>query len=254
MVHRSPWLAAIPRSRWRLRDLGQVIPWLRGRAPASIRRILRRLKVRYKRGRRYLHSPDLAYDAKLGAITARQVLARAAPDDVVLLYADELTYYARPSLARAWAPSGVDRPRVAHGLRANTARRIVACVNAVTGQLAIWQRSHFPHRTLARFFQEVAAAYPRAAHIAIALDNWPVHFHPELLAALPPRLELLRLPTYAPWTNPVEDLWHGLAADVLHHHPFADAWPTLQAAVTAWLAARQADPNDVLRRVGLWPH
>jgi len=33
------------------------------------------------------------------------------------------------------------------------------------------------------------------------LDNWPVHFHPKVLLALKsePRIELLRLPTYAPW-------------------------------------------------------
>ena len=81
-------------------DLGQVVPWLRGRARGSIHRVLGRLDVRYKRGRAYFHSPDLAYDAKLAAVTAAQLLAHAHPEAVVLLYEDEFTYYRRPTVSR----------------------------------------------------------------------------------------------------------------------------------------------------------
>lgn len=70
--------------------------------------------------------------------------------------------------------------------------------------------------TLRHYFEAVAAAYPAAERIYSALDNWPVHFHPVLRAALPPRLTLLPLPTYAPWTNPVEKVWRWLYAEVLH--------------------------------------
>lgn len=48
--------------------------------------------------------------------------------------------------------------------------------------------------------------------------NWPVPTHPDVRAALPDRLVVRPLPTYAPWTTPVEDLWRMLKADVLHHH------------------------------------
>jgi hypothetical protein len=253
VVRRSPRLFGLPRSRWRLADLGQALPWLRGRAPASVRRVLRRLRVAHKRGRRYLHSPDLADDAKLAAITAVQLFARHDPGRVALLYQDELTYHRRPTVAAAWAPVGADAPRAAQGLRRDQTRRAAACVDAITGQVVVWQRRHFDRGTLARFFRAVAAAYPAHERVVVALDNWPVHFHPDLLAALPPRLELLPLPTYAPWTNPVEDLWRGLFADVLHHHGFGDDWDGLRTETDAWFAARQADPAAVLHLVGLWP-
>jgi hypothetical protein len=253
VVQRSPRLLGRPYSRWTLAALGQVVPWLQGKRPGTIQRVLRRLGVRYKRGRTYLHSPDPAYDRKLAAITAAQLLARANPGAVVLLYEDELTYYRKPTVSRDWAPVGADAPRAVLGLRRNTRRRIAACLDAIGGQLVAWQRDRFDRSTLARFYAAVAATYPDAEVIFLAQDNWPVHTHPDLLHALPPHLVLLPLPTYAPWTNPVEDLWRGLYAEVLHLHPFGDDWPGLQAAVTAWLEARAADPATLLHFVGLPP-
>lgn len=252
MVRRSPRLAGLERSRWTLAGLRQVVPWLRSRPLGSVHRLLGRLRVGYKRGRAYLHSPDPAYDAKLAAVTAAQAFARADPGRVVLLYEDEFTYHRRPTVARAWAPRGADAPRVAQGLSANKARRIAACLDALTGRVIAWQRRHFDHQTLLRFYQATAAAYPAAAVIFIAQDNWPVHFHPALLAALAETpIRLLPLPTYAPWTNPTEDLWRGLYADVLHHHGLGDDWAGLQTAVDRWLDRWRAPSATLLRMVGL---
>jgi transposase len=253
VLHRAPRLFDLDRSRWRLADLGRIVPWLRDCAPGSIQRILHRLGVRYKRGRAYFHSPDLAYDTKLAAVTAAQLLARANPEAVVLLYQDEFTYYRRPTVSRGWAPRRTDAPRVAQGLGTNKKRRIAACLDATTGRVVAWQRHRFDRTTLLRFYDAVAAAYPAAEVIFLAQDNWPVHLHPDVLAALPPRLRLLPLPTYAPWTNPVEDLWRSLLGEVLHHHDFGDDWTGLQAAVATWLARWQDGAPDLLRLVGLCP-
>ncbi|MBZ0285495.1 MAG: transposase [Anaerolineae bacterium] len=67
------------------------------------------------------------------------------------------------------------------------------------------------------------------------------------------RLELLFLPTYTPWTNPIEKLWRWLYQDVLHLHSWADDWTGLQAAVSAWLSQFQHGSLDLLRYVGLYP-
>jgi hypothetical protein len=252
-VQRSPRCCGLARGRWRLVDLGRVIPWLRGRARGTIARLLRRLGLRYKRGRRYLHSPDPAYAAKLAAITAAQLFARAHPQRVVLLDQDEFTYHRRPTVSRAFAPVGGDAPRADQGWGTDKERRIAACLEAMTGQVIAWQRRHFERGTLRRFYQAVVAAYPDAEAIYLVQDNWPVHFHPELLAALPPPLVVLPLPTYAPWTNPVEDLWRALFADVLHHHDFGDDWDALQAAVTAWLDPWTLPSPTLLQAVALSP-
>lgn len=254
VVRRSPRLFGLERSRWTLALLRRVVPWLRNLPLASVHRLLRRLNVRYKRGRAYLHSPDPAYDAKLAAITAAQLLAHAHPEAVVLLYEDEFTYHRRPSVSRDWAPVAADAPRAAQGLGTNKRRRVAACLDALTGRVVAWQRYRFDRHTLARFFRAVAAAYPAAAAIFVAQDNWPVHFHPDVAAALAGTpIRPLWLPTYAPWTNPVEDLWRGLNGEVLHHHGFDDDWDGLQEAVAAWLDGWAAGSADLLRMVGLCP-
>jgi len=231
------------------------VPWLRGRAPGTIHRLLHRVGLRYKRGRAYVHSPDLAYDAKLAAITAAHLLAHAHPTAIVVLYEDEFTYYRRPTLSRGWAPRGADAPRADHAWGTNKQRRVAACLDVRTGRLLTWQRRHFDRHTLLRYYGAVAAAYPEAEVIFVIQDNWPVHFHADVVSGLPPKLVLLPLPTYAPWTNPVEDVWRGLKGAVLHHHAFGDDWGGLQAAVTAWLGQWDGPSPDLLHIVGLepWP-
>jgi hypothetical protein len=131
-------------------------------------------------------------------------------------------------------------------------RRIAGCLDAQTGQLFAWQRAHFDRRTLLRFYQAVEHAYPQADQLFLIQDNWPVHQHAELLAALRgSKFTLVRLPTYAPWTNPIEKVWRKLYADVLHLHGWANQWETLQQTVQRWLDAYAQPSPDLLRYVGL---
>jgi transposase len=43
-----------------------------------------------------------------------------------------------------------------------------------------------------------------------------------LAALAPSKIVLVPLPTYAPWTNPVEKVWRKLCQEVLHLHEFVD--------------------------------
>jgi transposase len=220
----------------------------------GIHRLLRRLQIRYRRGRRYVHSPDPNYDAKMTALTAARAEALANPERIVFLYEDELTYYRRPTTAFAYEVQGADGPRVDQGHGSNSKRRVAGCLNALTGQLIYWQRSRTGCDVLSRYFREVAGHYPQAEVIYIALDNWPVHFHPEVKAALEKtKVKLLRLPTYAPWTNPIEKVWRWLYADVLHHHELRDDWGRLKETVTNWLNKWDKGSIALLRYVGLNP-
>ncbi len=92
VIHRLPSLFGQPRSRWWLEGLRRSVGWLSGISLGGTWQVLRRLKVHYKRGRQYVHSPDPLYDEKLAAIAAAETLARSNPQRFVLLYEDELTY------------------------------------------------------------------------------------------------------------------------------------------------------------------
>jgi len=171
---------------------------------------------------------------------------------VVLLYLDELTYYRRPEPAPVYAPAGGPGPPAEQGHTANRKRRVIGALDAVSGRLLSWQGSKAGGKELSRFYEQVRAAYPEAETIYVAQDNWPEHFLPgvtEPLAGGPVRL--LRLPTYAPWTNPIEKVWRKLKQELLRMHAFGDDWAGLQAAVAAWLARAADDPEGLRRYTGL---
>jgi transposase len=216
---------------------------------------LQRCGVVYKRGREYLHSPDPDYDLKTALIHAAQQQVRAAPERVVLLYQDEMTYYRRPSLARAYAASGSKEPKALLGYRYNHKRRIVGSLNGFTGQFHPQQSAKCGVAQLKGYYQQLERAYPDADTIYLVQDNWPVHRHPELLLYfLNSRIVPLWLPTYAPWTNPCEKVWLRLKQEVLHLHPFQDDWSALQATVQAWLDHWCSPSPDLLHYVGLSPY
>ena len=255
LVQRSPRLAGLARSRWWLAGIRHHIPWLRDCSLPGVWQILKRLRVCYKRGREYLHSPDPDYDLKLAYVQAALALARTAPQRYVVLFEDELTYYRRASVARAYAPQASDAPRVPQGYAKNKHRRIAGSLNPLTGQLVAWQRPRFDRQTLLAYYRHLETIYPDAQVIFIVQDNWPVPFHPDLLLALAnSRICLLRLPTYAPWTNPTEKVWLRLYQELLHHHNFGDDWWGLVGAVQTWLERCNDDPADLLHFVGLSPY
>lgn len=254
LLRQAPRAVGLARSRWWLAGLRQAVPSLAGYSLAGVWKVLRRLKLRYKRGREYLHSPDSLYGQKMAYVEAATHLAQTGPDENVLVYVDELTYYRRPSVAYAYAPQGHHQPTVPLGYRTNTHRRIAAALNVHTGQVLARQRATFDVNTFLAFLRSIQAAYPHAQRIFVVMDNWSVHFHPAiLLACQRTPLILLRLPTYAPWTNPVEDLWRRLKQELLHHHPFANDWEALKQAVDTWLDQWIPPSANLLHYVGLYP-
>lgn len=254
IVHRSPRLYGLGRSRWWLEGLQQVVPWLKDLTTVGVHKILCRSGVRYKRGRRYLHSPDPAYEQKLAIIDMIRELVLEEPKRFALVYEDELTYYRRPTVAQAYALVGSDHPHARQGLRSNLSYRIAASLDVMTGCLFTWQRKHFDRWTLIRYYQALENHYPEAELIFVAQDNWPVHFHQDILSALvDTRILLVPLPTYAPWTNPTEKVWRKLYQEVLHLHDFVDSWDDLKVTVTEWLSQYVDESPQLLHYVGLYP-
>jgi hypothetical protein len=53
--------------------------------------------------------------------------------------------------------------------------------------------------------------------------------------------------------SPVEKVWRKLYQEVLHLHPWTNAWEQLQATVQAWLDQWAEGSTALLHYVGLWP-
>ncbi len=77
-------------------------------------------------------------------------------------------------------------------------------------------------------------------------------FLPHLLAKLEgTAIRLLRLPSYAPWTNPMEKVWRKLRQELLHQPDYQDDGAGLQTAVERGLEPAQQDPDGLRRYTGL---
>jgi len=210
--------------------------------------------VRYKRGRLQVHSPDPEYVPKLVRIVRAYREALAQPERIVFLFEDEHTFHRNPSLANAYAVEGADAKRAPLYAGYNSARRIAGCLNPVSGALITMQRNHFPAPLFAKFLAFVEKQYPQAETIYIALDNWPPHHDDEVVSSLQARqsrIRLLFLPTYAPWTNPIEKVWRKFNQELAHLHPFSSNWKELRTTVDAWFEQWRQGSQDLLHYVGL---
>ncbi len=190
---------------------------------------------------------------------------------------DEFSYYRQPSVARAYAAAGHEQALARRSHRSNTKRTILGALNALTGRVTYVQRAYADVQGLRTFFQRLRAAYPQAERLYVVLDNWPMHVHSDVLSLLGPQrwtdtmprprhwpteptrdlpsldlpIELVPLPTYASWCNPIEKLWRWLNQDLLHLHPHADAWDTLKAEVATFLDEFAQGSDALLRYTGL---
>lgn len=254
-LYDSPHKTEMGRSRWWLAGLRQAVSWLADYSLSGIWRLLKRLGFTYRRAREHLHSPDPEYESKLAAIAAAVAQVRADPQRYVLLYEDEMTYYRRPTVAQGYARRGSREPLAHLGLRRNAKRRIAASLDITSGRLTSWQRHAFDRHTLLAYYRHLQDNYPTARRIFLAQDNWPVHHHPDVTQWLKTsRIVVLPLPTYAPWTNPTEQVWRRLRQELLHLHPFQDDWLMLQAHVQQWLDQWAVGSIDLLRYAHLYPY
>jgi transposase len=262
ILHRSPRLYELPYTGWTLERLRAVLSvyWNCSDRPLislpGLCKLLKRLHVRFKRGRASLHSPDLAYDAKMAAIRAAIRQSQADPVRHRVLFQDEMGYERRPRVGMSYGGCGQRGRPARQTPGVNQQQRIATCLDTHTGALHSWQRRWFIVPELFKFLRHVEHQYPDAETITIVWDNWSVHLHPSLvtrLAECHSRIRFLQLPTYAPWENPSEKVWLLLRKEVLNQHEFGDDWEGLKQAVAQWLERKRHGSMDLLRFVGLLP-
>lgn len=279
MVRRDPHVLGYAQSRWSLQAIATCCDWLQLTTQAGLSQLLARLGISYKRGRDYVHSPDRFYLEKCRQIELALLRAWYEPQRYVLVYLDEFGVYRQPSVAQAWEAVGQEQPLARRAYKSDDCFRGIGALNPVTGQLTYLLRARITVAVLNQFHQLIRAAYPQAEQIYVVEDNWPVHFHPAVLAQLPvqsldypPRLPaswaqlkmpersadpvpitLLNLPTYAPWLNPIEKVWRWLRQSVIHLHRWSDDWTQLKQETDNFLGQFRQGSEDLLRYVGLLP-
>lgn len=281
LVQRDPRACAQSETRWTLTTIRQACDWLHGYSLPGVHQILDRLNVVWKRARAVIRSPDPNYEGKLADCADLLARVRERSARLVVLYLDEVTVERQPTLANAYAQRGGDQPRAQLSQRDNTLTRLVGALNAVSGQVTYRRASKITMSTLVQLYQDVRAVYPAAERIYVIQDNWPIHTHPDVLVALEPQttrwpfyrpsnwpkepreaarkrwghlqlpIQIVPLPTYASWCNPIEKLWRKLRQEVTHLHRWAGDVPRLREEVERFLDQFATGSTDLLRYVGL---
>ena len=255
----------------------ETLTWLELNSRSGICKLLKRLGIRWKMGRDYVHSPDKHYNEKLGLIELAKQFVYAKPDRYVLLYLDELSYYRQPEPTFAYESVGKVQPLARRSYHSNTRSRVIGTLDLISGKVLHKQRSKIGVREISEFYQEIANEYANADTIFVVQDNWPIHFHPDVLARLQPQefpyppnlpknwpkepsrkavhddlpIQILCLPTYASWCNPIEKLWRWLRQDILYLHRQSDEWPELKQRVSQFLYRFRDGSPELLQYTGL---
>ncbi len=266
-----------------MRGIRDACLWLSDLTLGGVSQLLDRLGVSWQRARDAIYSPDEHYLAKRAYIAQLCQQVAAAAGRMVLVYLDEVTIGRQPTLANTHAPRNVEQPRARRSHQADTLTRVVATLDGADGRVVFQRAGKITVRVLVQFYRQLRAAYPEAERIYVVQDNWPIHTHPDLLVAMEPQtspfafhrpanwpttpsvravkrwghlqlpIQIVPLPTYASWLNPIEKLWRKLRQDVTHLHPWADDLARLRAEIDRFLAQFAAGSCALLRYVGLLP-
>jgi transposase len=254
-LHQCPDPKGISGSRWTLERIGRECPVMRTLTTVGgICRRLQKWQIARKQGRLDITSPDPAYQSKIDRVQQAFSEAQSDPKQTRLLYADELTFYRQATLSPCYHEQGRTQPHSDWTGGYNTKYRIGATLDALTAEVvAVWG-SKVGVEALAELMQKVRQHYGPTTKLSIAWDNWPVHEHEDVVrAAKDQNIDLLFLPTYAPWTNPIEKLWRMLKQVLLRMHPDTskERWPLLRQKVRTFLEQFARPSPELLKYVGL---
>jgi transposase len=131
--------------------------------------------------------------------------------------------------------------------------RLIGYLDAGSGAVHTEETSRVTASRLAKSVIQLSARYPAAERIYLVWDNWTVHAHPKVMEALrrQARLEVLWLPTYAPWLNPMEKGWRWGRQRVSHAHPWCDDFGEFRRQVCQEYASLAQGSQEFRRYVGL---
>ena len=179
--------------------------------------------------------------------------ARQNPQSLKVFYMDEASLYRQPTQAWLWAERGRSQPRLRWGYRSNTVVRVAAALEVVEGRLIYRLAPRLCTRELARYYQPLAQAYPQCPRLCVIQDNWPNHTHPRVRRAVERlgRLELVFLPTYAPYLNPEEKLWCWTKQRMVHTHPYCDDFNEFKRQLATTLGDANQHSQELLKYCGL---
>lgn len=253
ILAQSPRRFGLERNRWHLKGLREALSWLQDKTLAGVCQILKRLGISRQQVLSFTRSPDPLYRLKRRAINNAFWEALRHPEEVAILFADDLTYYKQPTKALVYWPRGPSQKRIWRASGKNHMTRVGAVMDGLTGRVFYQQGDHFGIPALQQQYRRIRRVYPERK-VYVVRDNWPIHHHEDVTTVAQAQgLIPLYLPTYASWLNPIEKLWRWLKQEVLHAHEWAHDLSRLRSQVAHFLDQFASGSDQLLHYVGLLP-
>ncbi len=170
-----------------------------------------------------------------------------------VLFLDEASFYRQPTQAWLWSERGRTQPQVRWSYRSNTVVRVAATLDAVEGRVVYRLAPRISLKILSQYYGQLARVYADCPRLCVVQDNWPNHTHAQVRQVVERlrRVELVFLPTYAPYLNPEEKVWRWTKQRLVHAHPYCDDFDEFKRQIAATLDEADRHRGDLLRYCGL---
>lgn len=245
---------AVEQSRWQLSSIRQAVPWLASYSLSGIWYMLRRYGLKVRTASVQQYSPDPEYTSKAEQLLTYLRQTAQNPERTVFLFMDQMGYYRWPEPGEVWGEAApAQAPQTDRQNSKQEQWRLIGVLNALTGQVNYLDGYIVGRAKVIAMYEQIVTTYAGAERIFVAQDNWSIHKHEDVSAALTtlPTITPVWLPTYSPWLNPIEKLWRWLRHDILTAHRLAADWPLLRKRVNGFLDQFATGSQALLRYIGL---
>jgi putative transposase len=130
----------------------------------------------------------------------------------------------------------------------------IGAVNYYSGETVVMIQKHKKREQIAQLLEQLLEKHTKET-IYVAWDNADMHSGgkvEEVIRAAAGRLNLLYLPTYSPWLNPIEMLWRHFRREVTHCELFVSVKELLKASYQFFEKYNEM-PDKILSVIGAHP-
>lgn len=225
-------------THWSLRSMARAT----GYAPSTIHRIWKAFALQPHRSESFKLSTDPLFVEKVRDIVG---LYMAPPTNALVLCVDEKSQIQALDRSQPLLPMRPGQPeRRAHDYKRHGTTSLFAALDIATGKVIGKCYPRHRAREFLSFLREIDAAVPAALDVHLVMDNYATHKTSAIRAWLAkrPHWHVHLTPTGASWINQVERFFADLTNRQIRrgvHRSTAE----LEAAITDYLAANNADPK-----------
>ena len=224
-------------THWSTRTLAPVVDL----SPATIGRIWRAHGLKPHLVKRFKLSTDPRFIEKLQDVVG---LYLNPPEKAVVFSVDEKSQIQALDRTQPGLPMKKGRAgTMTHDYKRVGTTTLFAALNVATGEVIGECMERHRHDEFLVFLRRLERETPKGLCLEVILDNYATHKHPHVLAWLKqhPRVHLHFTPASGSWLNLVERFFGEITDKAIRRGVFKHV-RELEAAITAYLAARNAKP------------